>query len=492
MARLKALLTTNWHFVGVVIFFLVHGYSEHRGLIPFSDGLVTCAQLTAVGLLIFGISRWVLRGSQKAGLFTSFVLVLILFFGAWQDAFASLHFLAGLSRLQYFVPLVVLTMVLFGLWLKRTNAKLDRTIRFINLLLIIYLAIDLFFLIATAPHKDKADSSLAASHITPCDTCAKPSVYLVVLDAYFGREGMKEFFQYDNTAFEDTLRQKGFHVVGHSRSNYAATIYSMGSMLNMDYLNLDGRPVIDNHFGYAAGMAAIRDNRVCQYFGQLGYTIVNHSIFDFRHVPAGYEEGLLPENIRLITQQTMYSRISKNLPVFMIRQGWAPGWQRELDDNFVKNNESMMARTLEVSARKQERPVFTYLHLMMPHEPFAFDSMGVRRTATTRDKKNYAKQRDAEFLQYQVYANKRINAFITQLQANTQGKAVIILMSDHGYIQAAGPYPDMSFINFNSVYLPNGQYEGWHDSLSNVNQFRVLFNTLYGQQLPLLKDSIVR
>lgn len=492
MARLKALLATNWHFVGVIIFFLVHGYKEHRGLIPLSEGLITFAQLTVAGLVIYGIARWLLRSPQKAGLFTSFVLVLVLFFGAWQDALAAIHPLANLSRLQYFVPLLLLVMVLFLLWLKRTKTNPGKAIRFINLLLIIYLAVDLFLLAVPATRSKREASSAPVAGLTRCDTCAKPSVYLVLLDAYFGQEGMKQFFHYDNSAFDDTLRQKGFHVVQQSRSNYAATIYSMGSMLNMKYLDLAGRPVMENHFGYAAGLAAIRDNSVCHYFESMGYTIVNHSIFDLRHIPAGYQEGLLPDNIRLITQQTMYSRVGKYLPIFMMRQGWAPGWLREVEDNFVKNNEQMMARTLEVSSRQQEKPVFTYLHLIMPHEPFAFDSLGVRRTEIARYENGHAKLTDADFLQYQVYTNKRINTFITQLQANTQGKAVIMLMSDHGYILAAGPRPDMPFINLNSVYLPGRQYDGWRDSLSNVNQFRVLFNTLYAQQLPMLKDSIVR
>jgi hypothetical protein len=38
------------------------------------------------------------------------------------------------------------------------------------------------------------------------------------------------------------------------------------------------------------------------------------------------------------------------------------------------------------------------------------------------------------------------------------------------------------------VYLPGRQYGQYHDSLSGVNQLRVLLNTLFQQRLPLLRD----
>ena len=95
------------------------------------------------------------------------------------------------------------------------------------------------------------------------------------------------------------------------------------------------------------------------------------------------------------------------------------------------------------------------------------------------------------FLQYQVYTNKKVTEFITQLQKETAGKAVILLMSDHGYQPAYEKEKKLAYYNLNAVYLPNRQYSGWYPGISNANQFRVLFNTLYDQRLSLLKDTIV-
>jgi hypothetical protein len=95
------------------------------------------------------------------------------------------------------------------------------------------------------------------------------------------------------------------------------------------------------------------------------------------------------------------------------------------------------------------------------------------------------------FLQYEVYTNKIITDHITRLQKETAGKAVVLLMSDHGYQDAVTANKVLPYYNLNAVYLPKRNYQAWYNGISNANQFRVLFNTLFYQQLPLLADSIV-
>jgi hypothetical protein len=77
------------------------------------------------------------------------------------------------------------------------------------------------------------------------------------------------------------------------------------------------------------------------------------------------------------------------------------------------------------------------------------------------------------------------------LQQETDGKAVILLMSDHGYQESVIKSEKLPFYNLNAIYLPQKNYEGWYNGISNVNQFRVLFNTLFHAQIPLLTDSVV-
>jgi hypothetical protein len=69
-------------------------------------------------------------------------------------------------------------------------------------------------------------------------------------------------------------------------------------------------------------------------------------------------------------------------------------------------------------------------------------------------------------------------------------RPAILLLSDHGFRRPGTDMEDKyDFMNLNAVFLPNGNYQQFYDSISNVNQFRALFNSLFRQRYRLLKDS---
>ena len=80
---------------------------------------------------------------------------------------------------------------------------------------------------------------------------------------------------------------------------------------------------------------------------------------------------------------------------------------------------------------------------------------------------------------------------VTAIRHNTQNKAAIILMGDHGFRYHEKQYLHQNYQNLNAVYLPGGDYHQLYDSITCVNQFRTVLNSLFGQSIPLLKDSTV-
>ena len=64
----------------------------------------------------------------------------------------------------------------------------------------------------------------------------KRDIYLIILDGYMRSDYLYDTYGYDNSEFLDQLEDMGFYVVSCSRSNYAYTIQSMTSELNMNYL----------------------------------------------------------------------------------------------------------------------------------------------------------------------------------------------------------------------------------------------------------------
>lgn len=490
-SQFKKVASANWSFIAVMFFFITHGYSENQFLVPIKGLIWLLIELIVVSIAVFALSTRIFRNNRKANIFTSFLFVIILFFGAFQDFLAGFRPLSSFARLVIFFPVIVLLIVLFFIWIKKSRRSLNRVVFFLNILLLIYIVVDVGVITTHSLFRtNNHDSALGKHGLVPCDTCAKPSVYLIILDSYFGSQGLKEYFHYDNSAFENFLTQQGFHVSKGTYSNYLFTIFSMASLLNMEYPEV-GEPITPNHYGFNKATEAIRNNTVCRFFKNQGYMINNFSTFDIPGVPAGYNSGLLPDKVQLITNQTMYYRLVKYLPPFLIREHLVTKLSENIENEFIDNNEKMMQHTLSDAQVKRNAPVFTYLHLMMPHEPFVFDSTGRRTHILT--KQNLTDNSFARaFLQYQVYVNKRISAFIAQLQKETAKNAVIVLMSDHGYQPAwREKNIKLGLYNLNAVYLPQKNYTGWYDGISNVNQFRVLFNTLFHQSLPMLPDSVV-
>ncbi len=79
--------------------------------------------------------------------------------------------------------------------------------------------------------------------LQPAEPDNMPDVYFILLDKYGRSDALEDFFDYDNSDFIEGLEDLGFWVADCSRSNYAFTVMSLSSELNMDYVyNLTDTP----------------------------------------------------------------------------------------------------------------------------------------------------------------------------------------------------------------------------------------------------------
>lgn len=475
-------LNSNLHFIGVILFFILHGYARNYPLVPIGSLLLLLFELLVAGFVLYRINGKIIGAPLKASLFTAFILTLYLFFVPFQNFFAAYKFSASIGKVTFLLPVCIIAIVIVGIWLKKSHRKFVRSSRFVNTLLAVYLVVECGIIIGNIISPSFTNNrSLNKYQVTICDTCKKIPVYLIISDEHVGFDAEQQFLDYYDTSFAGFLRNEGFYLVQHPRSNYAVTIYSMSSLLNMRYHEANMKPLeYSNHFAYNAAHEAIRDNAVCDFFKKQGYRIVNNSIFDLKDAPAG-NTSELPSSIQLITNQTMYYAAVKHLLHALDERVYLSWVSHKLEDETVNGNEVIMERTLDQAKKGSPQPTFTYVHLLMPHAPFAYDSIGRRTYHTPIDKDNY--------LQYLVYTDKRLTGFIRQLKQATKGQAAIMLMGDHGVRIWLKNSLEEPFMPLCAIYLPQKNYEGWYPGISHVNQFRVLFNTLFHQSLPILPDS---
>jgi hypothetical protein len=383
-----------------------------------------------------------------------------------------------------------LLFVLLTIWLSKTKSSLSKLTLYLNVFLLIVCGMDILWLgerILSLGKKPGND--LSAMNLSVCDSCNKPDIFFIILDEYSGNTGLNHLFHFDNTEFEKQLEQRGFYVAKQSRSNYNYTPFSVASILNMKYLELNMKRKAPGNIDYC--YQQIENSTVVKFLTANGYEFYNFSIFNFTDRPAIEYDNFLPNNTSLITSQTFLSRVLKDISYNISTGKWKLNWGLEKRTyEHLRNNESIIRAVKDKTSEKTNTPKFIYAHLMMPHYPYYFNSKGQPLAAQKLlpGQETYREN----YIEYLQYCNFRLLGIVDTIINHSDKPPVILLLGDHGFRQGIKTAErGYVFRNLNAIYLPEKNYSLFYDSISNVNEFRLFFNTKFEQHLPLLKDSTI-
>ena len=95
----------------------------------------------------------------------------------------------------------------------------------------------------------------------------------MVLDGYARADVLLDLYRFDNSDLVHFLESRGFTVPAKSRSNYAKTVLSVASMLNMDYMEAIEPGLRGSPYWWLMSRP-INHSRVSASFKQLGYRTV--------------------------------------------------------------------------------------------------------------------------------------------------------------------------------------------------------------------------
>jgi hypothetical protein len=472
------------------VFFVLHGFVDNYDAVDALDAFLLTVFYIAIIFIIAGTVWLFYRDFLKAALLAFILMAYHFFFGVMQDALTDLAQHSIVSQYRFILPVSCLFFLSIIIWLKKRKKTLFIITYYLNVLLLLLILIDAGSIVIknTGAEKNSSFNSLKET-FTVCDTCKKPDVYFILLDEYASNESLKELFNFDNSAFENGLSQRGFHISKRSSSNYNKTLFSMASALNMDYLSREVHPITRSNVSYGYGM--IRNSNVVNLFKRLGYKFYNLSVFDFPGQPANKYAEFLPYGTELITMQTFISRLKKTIRADILSGKIPiPSIQEKILYEYLNFNDKTLNLTKEVAAEKSSRQKFVYAHFMMPHFPYYFDSKG---NPVSKEKlKRSAEFRPHDYVEYLQYTNGKILPLVDSIFASSSAMPVIILLGDHGFrFQEKKTGRLFDFSNLNAIYLPDKNYSQFSDDMSNVNFFRIFFNTSFNQHFPLLKDSTI-
>ncbi len=467
------------------LFFTLHVCAENPGLVSVKLALSIIIEFSLIGLLLTLFFRLYIKDFRKASLVGFVIVAFDIFFGSFQDFLMKYFRDSWIVKYSVIIGAVVILLIILVIWLKKTRKNFYQFFLFLNLLFLVLIALDLVKLSSYRLKKKEATVVDLSAQLVNCDTCNKPDIYLIITDGYAGDTVLNSYFKYDNSGFLSSLRERGFHVVNQSKSNYNFTVYTMASMFSMDYVHgFDKSQMVTQQDIYLS-RDLIYKNNFTDFLKKNGYSIENYSFMSPGGTKGRIRLSYFPPKRALFTSQTFINRFTRNVGYhFPFLAKW---FYRDIRNSEYNNNlmDSLLKKTAAVTA---SQPRFIFSQLILPHHPYYFDSLGNRRTVL--DQSPDVEQEKNDYIQYLVYTNKRLLNLVDSIQAYSKTPPVIMLMSDHGYRRFAGKqYNDFQFMTLNTIYMPDGNYKGFYDGMSNVNQLRVLLNAQFAQRLPMLKDS---
>jgi hypothetical protein len=467
------------------LYFVLHGLVENYGSVTISTCLILVAKYQVATLVLLGIFSLLFRSWRKATFYVFALMCFYLFFGAVHDSVKSLFPSTFLVKYSFIIPFTLVFFIGLSFAIKRSRHKFPRFVRFLNLLFLILCAIDLSLLVNKASSHNNMPP--LASGLQVCDTCSKPDIYLIIADEYAGKQELKDVFNFDNSAFEEALTARSFHIIKNSKSNYNFTPFSTASFLNQSFLNnIEGSNSSRSDMNICYSL--INENNTWNFFQQSGYEIINYSIFNVNDIPSIAPQNLIIADKKLITAQTFLSRVNRDIRFNLVTRLKLDFEIKRLNEYANKSNKKLFNRLLEEPTRRLGKPRFVYTHLLMPHYPYYYNSKGEANPMKLVEEGNQG--RKDLYIEYLRYCNIQFITLIDTILKTSEKPPIIMFMGDHGWRHFSDSVDERYyFMNLSSIFIPGKSYKSFYDGMSNVNVMRALLNNQFHQRLPMLKDS---
>ena len=160
----------------------------------------------------------------------------LFFFGWAHDILKTYLQNTLITRYSIILPIIIILILIAYKVIKVTNHTFKRISVYLNLLLTIFIVLELGYLLKSNWIKYE-NTIVRYSEMSESDE--NPDVYFIIADGYAGQNELNNILKYDNTAFLNKLKKRGFHIASNSKSNYNLTPYSLASTFKMNYLKLN-------------------------------------------------------------------------------------------------------------------------------------------------------------------------------------------------------------------------------------------------------------
>lgn len=465
-------------------------YAENAGE---AAAFVVAAAIAAsvVGTaLIYGLALLVFREGVRAALLTSLAVLLFFAYGHIFDALWDIRLMSSSQGVHRFMAAACVLIWGGVAWkLRRTQRSLEGFSRFVGVFASILLASASVQSVAALVQEWGGPAQRAKAKRAPPITEERadlPDIYYIIVDGYARNDTLANVYGYDNTAFTDGLKARGFFVAEKSRSNYMMTHFSLAATLNLQYITESVERASKKSKSKTTWYKQIQNNEVAKFLQAKGYTYIH-----FATMFAATETSKVADEVVRFRPAVLQNEFISVL--------WRTTALRSFESSLADLHLFLLQGVQSVPAR--QGPTFTFLHLLLPHNPYVFDREGNVRSdvplSLQFEEKTGGWSAKEEYVDQLVYLNGRLREIVDTLVRDSPQPPVIILQSDHGSASSYGKgkdwrttfYPERTGI-LNAWYAPPAVRERLTDDMHSVNTFRILFSSLFGADYPLLERHI--
>ena len=496
-------------------------YSVNIGLIQLEQFIFPTILIVGSALLFFLCLKYILKNGKKAALIVTLAFIIFFSFGHVYNMLNQVSIGdTDLGSNRTLLPIFVISFGIGSFLIIRTKRTLDNATSIVNTISIVFITVIVAMVGIEAFGCDECliqqtyslgifsnqimDSPLYFEEhsFSVSESGSLPNVYYIILDGYPRNDVLKKHLDFDNNEFINFLKQREFYVAENSYSNYSLSSTSIPATMNMNYINFltdelgeDSRsydPLLGKDFGLYA------DNQVIKNFKSMGYKVAKiGSVPMYLHEIPLADLSLCYKSIHLMDNR-LFDTVARTSMIGYFIERWSEDLQRQII--------LCAFEELPKISSYYEEPVFVWSHIMLPHFPLIFgadgepitpgESLLVMNNPHVFEGTDSSWNIKQQFLQQLQFSNKKSMELVDKILENEK-QSIIIIQSDHGSafdVDLDDPTDDdvhQRLSNINAIYFPDEKpREILMNDPTNVNTFRIVFNSYFGSDYDILEDRI--